>query len=80
MLRNNDLKLLVDVRNYVSDLGNSKSSALALQLDELIQRESQLKKSLSERSNQYNKTHKEKHREQCLKSYYKRKSEKATDS
>lgn len=73
MLRNEDIETLTIIRNYLRGLA---PDSYAKRLDDIIQRELSKKKTMSEKANAYNKSHKEKHREQSLKSYYKRKQDK----
>lgn len=80
MLLRKELNDLTELRNVLEKLNNSQLSGYVIKLDSIIQRETQKKKICSEKSNAYNKSHKEKHREQSLKCYYKKKNDKVTNN
>ena len=80
MLLRKELNDLTELRDVLKEMNNSQLSEYVTKLDDIIQRETQKKKIGSEKSNAYNKLHKEKHREQSLKCYYKKKNNKVTDN
>lgn len=82
MLKNSDIDILKDVFNILIDqelYQNPEYSKTIKSFEKLIENEVQEKKKRSKKSNEYNKTHREKiknTREEYMKRYYKKNKEK----
>lgn len=73
MLTNLDIITLKSAFNILRGIKTPEALATAAKIKEMILKAEKRKKAISENSKEYYKTHKEKHRENALKSYHKQK-------